>query len=191
MITERELPNVVLFEHVSLPESPHRYYPIILHSPNPSHTVHRSSEDNGGICLFDVLDCFDNVFMRLPLSYLHKLEFFEERFHFRFLIITWVVTCMICIGRQSNLSFIDCKDPPRVSFKVPGDNVDSIEVKFCNDRADILNSDITHFICYNKKEATCFWIIEGIDCRDRTHLLQGKHISPTHKARMCLGMRFC
>jgi len=76
MIIEGELPHILLFEHISLSECAHRYNSIILHRPYSGHFIHCSCENDGNVSLLDVPYCLDNVFMSLPLCYLHKLELF-------------------------------------------------------------------------------------------------------------------
>lgn len=92
MLLKREIPDVVLFEHVTLPEDPERLNFVILKGPYLGKSVHASSEYNGNVSFINELDCLDNVFMSLPLGDLMELEFFQERLNFAVPVLTGCVT---------------------------------------------------------------------------------------------------
>ena len=190
IVLKRELPHILLLEHVSLTEGAHGDHTIILDRPDTCHAIHRSSEDYWNVSLLDVLDRLNHILVRLPLCYLDKLEFLEQGLNLSFLVIAGMLTDIITVDCKTNLSLINGEDPPWVPFKVSGNYIDWLEVEFNEDGADILNPNIAHLICYDQIETPGFSIVEGINCRYGTHLLKCEHVSPANQARMSLWMRF-
>lgn len=95
MIFKGEIPMVLLFKHISLPQNAQWFYFILVVSPYFGHSIHGSSKDYWNIGLRNVFHCFDDVFVCLPLTYLKELEFLKQRFDFIFTITIRVVTCCI------------------------------------------------------------------------------------------------
>lgn len=171
-------------------EGAHGDHTIVLDRPDACHAVHRSSEDYWNVSLLDVLDRLNDILVSLPLCYLDKLEFLEQGLNLSFLVIAGMLTDIITVDCKTNLSLVYGEDSPRVSLKIPGDNIDWLEVEFNKDGADILNPYIAHLVCNDQIEAASFSIVEGINCRNRAHLLKGEHVSPANQARMSLRVGF-
>ncbi len=157
---KRELPHVFLLEHVTLTKGAHGDYTIILDSPDSCHAIHRSREDDWNVSLLYVLDRLNHILVSLPLCYLDKLEFLKQGLNLSFLVIAGMLTDIITVDCETNLSLIYGKDPPRVPLKVSSHNIYWLEVEFNKDGADILNPNIAHLICYDQIEAAGFRIVE-------------------------------
>jgi hypothetical protein len=121
VVVQRELPYVVLLEHITLSEGAHGHNSVILDRPDPGHAIHRSCEDDWRVCLLDVLHSLDNVFVCLPLSYLDELEFFQKRLYFWIFVITGMVAVIVSAHSCGYFCSVYSKHSPWISLEISSD----------------------------------------------------------------------